>query len=137
MQEASSVGVSELPEFPAATAATTAPAPGSPSANLVNARFSRIRHEDSAVLKLKGLPYTTVEQQLLDFFKGFNVKKIAFVYEPDGRPSGLVSDISITRQQLLALPAHVATLEHSLLTRALRYAGFRRIRDEGGSTSRK
>ena len=92
MQENStaSVGVSsELPatsEFPAATAA--AAAPGSPGAS---GRFSRIRHEDSAVLKLKGLPYTTVEQQLLDFFKGYNVLKIAFVYEPDGRPSGLVS----------------------------------------------
>lgn len=117
MQEPSSVGVSELPEFPpATTAATTAPAPGSPSSNLANARFSRIRHEDSAVLKLKGLPYTTVEQQLLDFFKGFNVKKIAFVYEPDGRPSGLVSYICFTRHRLLPMRAHPVTSVHSLLT---------------------
>ena len=63
--------------------------PGSP--NDRGAFSQRIRHEDSAVLKLKGLPYTTVEQQLLDFFKGYSVKQIAFVYEPDGRPSGLVS----------------------------------------------
>jgi hypothetical protein len=64
--------------------------PGSPNDSR-GAFTQRIRHEDSAVLKLKGLPYTTVEQQLLDFFKGYSVKKIAFVYEPDGRPSGLVS----------------------------------------------
>lgn len=45
--------------------------------------------EDSAVLKLKGLPYSTTEQQILDFFAGYEVQRVAFVYEPDGRPSGL------------------------------------------------
>lgn len=41
------------------------------------------------MLKLKGLPYSTTEQQIFDFFSGFKMTKVAFVYEPDGRPSGL------------------------------------------------
>jgi hypothetical protein len=49
------------------------------------------KQEDSAVLKLKGLPYTASSHQIYDFFAGFNVNEVAFVYEPDGRPSGLVS----------------------------------------------
>jgi hypothetical protein len=52
---------------------------------------------ESAVLKLKGLPYITTEQQILEFFQGFNVSSVAFVYEPDGRPSGLVSGPSCLR----------------------------------------
>mmetsp|Transcript_28108 Transcript_28108/g.75907 ORF Transcript_28108/g.75907 Transcript_28108/m.75907 type:complete len:391 (+) Transcript_28108:35-1207(+) len=45
--------------------------------------------ETSAVLKMKGLPYNTSQEQILDFFSGFAVKNISFVGEPDGRPSGL------------------------------------------------
>lgn len=52
------------------------------------------RKEESAILKLKGLPYTTTEQQILEFFNGFNVSSVAFVYEPDGRPSGLVGGVA-------------------------------------------
>lgn len=46
-------------------------------------------------------PYTTSEQQVLDFFAGYNVNEVAFVYEPDGRPSGLVGgrcDLEATPQ---------------------------------------
>ena len=37
-----------------------------------------------------GLPYSTSAQQIYDFFAGYDVKRIDFVLEPDGRPSGLV-----------------------------------------------
>ena len=56
------------------------------------------KQEDSAVLKLKGLPYTASSHQIYQFFAGFNLNEVAFVYEPDGRPSGLVS-----RRRLLLL----------------------------------
>ena len=46
--------------------------------------------QESAVLKLKGLPFNTSQEQVHEFFSGFAVKSIAFVGEPDGRPSGLV-----------------------------------------------
>lgn len=45
--------------------------------------------ETSCCVKLKGLPYSTSAQQIYDFFVGFDVKRIDFVLEPDGRPSGL------------------------------------------------
>lgn len=59
------------------------------------------RENDSRVLKLKGLPYTTSEQQVLDFFAGYNVQEVAFVYEPDGRPSGLAFAEFATREEAL------------------------------------
>jgi hypothetical protein len=37
------------------------------------------------------LPYSTSEKDIIDFFEGYPVLEVAFVYEPDGRPSGLVS----------------------------------------------
>lgn len=69
--------------------------PAAPSTSLVTKP-----QEDSCVLKLKGLPYTTSEEQIRKFFEGFAVKTVAFVYEPDGRPSGLVSHALI----YIALP---------------------------------
>eukprot|EP00878_Enallax_costatus_P011916 GHUV01012440.1.p1 GENE.GHUV01012440.1~~GHUV01012440.1.p1 ORF type:complete len:351 (+),score=95.24 GHUV01012440.1:408-1460(+) len=56
---------------------------------------------DSKVLKLKGLPYTTSEAQVLEFFAGYNVNEVAFVYEPDGRPSGLAFAEFATREEAL------------------------------------
>jgi hypothetical protein len=61
----------------------------------------------SSCLKLKGLPYNTSEQQIYEFFEGFKVGKVAFVYEPDGRPSGLVSDDGAGRRQRPAAAAIV------------------------------
>ena len=52
----------------------------------------RSSQETSTILKMKGLPYTTSTPQVEEFFAGYIVKSVAFVYEPDGRPSGLVSD---------------------------------------------
>lgn len=54
-------------------------------------RFRNLPMSDSCVLKLKGLPYSTTEQEIYDFFVGYEVRKVAFVLESDGRPSGLVS----------------------------------------------
>ena len=45
----------------------------------------------SNVLKLKGLPYSTTKEQSFDFFKEYALLDVGFVYEPDGRASGLVS----------------------------------------------
>lgn len=53
-------------------------------------RLRNVPMSDSCVLKLKGLPYSTTEQEIYDFFVGYEVRKVAFVLESDGRPSGLV-----------------------------------------------
>ncbi len=37
-----------------------------------------------------GLPYNVTEEQIREFFSGFEISSIKFVHEPDGRPSGLV-----------------------------------------------
>ncbi len=47
--------------------------------------------------------------QIYEFFDGFDVIKVAFVLEPDSRPSGLVRDgLTISRP---ALPAHLSPLQ--------------------------
>ena len=45
----------------------------------------------SNVLKLKGLPYSTTKEQIFEFFSEYALLGVGFVYEPDGRASGLVS----------------------------------------------
>ena len=40
--------------------------------------------------KLKGLPYSATEQDIRNFFDGFEILGVHWVSEPDGRPSGLV-----------------------------------------------
>ncbi|KAG1672723.1 hypothetical protein FOA52_005201 [Chlamydomonas sp. UWO 241] len=45
--------------------------------------------ESSAILKLKGLPYDTNEASVRSFFADYSLESVKFVYEPDGRPSGL------------------------------------------------
>ena len=37
------------------------------------------------------MPYSATEDQVREFFAGYEVNAVHFVYEPDGRPSGLVS----------------------------------------------
>lgn len=59
------------------------------------------RQENSAVLKLKGLPYSTSDEQVAKFFEGFKIKRVAFVYEPDGRPSGLAFAEFETKEEAL------------------------------------
>ena len=61
-----------------------------------------------------GLPYSTTDQQVRDFFLGQNIKDVKFVFEPDGRPSGLVRFILLAwltymrgGKTMLLLPAGV------------------------------
>jgi hypothetical protein len=113
--------------------------PGSPNGSR-GAFSQRIRHEDSAVLKLKGLPYTTAEQQLLEFFKGYNVKNIAFVYEPDGRPSGLVRPHASApghppRWHCMRQPQGPHRAACAPTAGGLPLAGLRRVRDAGGGSA--
>lgn len=68
----------------------------------VSSRPTCARHLAAAgVLKLKGLPYTTTEAEVRAFFDGFNVSNVQFVYEPDGRPSGLAFAEFPTREEAL------------------------------------
>jgi len=46
--------------------------------------------QPTAPAALLQLPYSTSEAEILEFFSNYSVTEIAFVYEPDGRPSGLV-----------------------------------------------
>lgn len=55
------------------------------------------------MLKLKGLPYSTTHQDVMNFFAGFRVRRVEFVLEADGRPSGLVSGIKPPQACLAAL----------------------------------
>lgn len=96
--------------------------------------------EDSAVLKLKGLPYSTTEDDIRTFFAAYNVKEVAFVKEPDGRPSGLVSQLADERCSRGAarrprLPAWLAPVcaARPCLTRCASrraVAGVCRVRDQ-------
>jgi hypothetical protein len=56
----------------------------------IQAALARMRLAWRLTTAVLRRPYTTSEQQVLDFFAGYNVNEVAFVYEPDGRPSGLV-----------------------------------------------
>ncbi|GAX83407.1 hypothetical protein CEUSTIGMA_g10832.t1 [Chlamydomonas eustigma] len=60
-----------------------------------------VSSEPSSILKLKGLPYAATERQIRDFFNGQIVKTVRFVFEPDGRPSGLAFAEFETREEAL------------------------------------
>lgn len=52
-------------------------------------------------------PYSTSDKDIIDFFAEYTVIEVAFVYEPDGRPSGLVSNklsVSVARLVRWMLP---------------------------------
>eukprot|EP00210_Caulerpa_lentillifera_P008003 g7642.t1 len=70
----------------------------------VRERLRSVPMSDSCVLKLKGLPYSTTEQEIYDFFTGYEVRKVAFVLESDGRPSGLAfAEFDSTEEALRAM----------------------------------
>jgi hypothetical protein len=80
---------------------------------------------DSKVLKLKGLPYSTSENDIHNFFSGFQLTDVAFVYEPDGRPSGLVSGTYTIVTELLgrSMPAWPSMMQPVCATQLLARCG--------------
>lgn len=56
-----------------------------------------LRH--NTVVKLKGLPYKAVVEDVLQFFASFSLQqdKVLFKLKPDGRPSGEVRFIQLSR----------------------------------------
>lgn len=44
----------------------------------------------STVVKMKGLPFSITEREVREFFGDLRVRRVAFVMEEDGRPSGMV-----------------------------------------------
>jgi len=46
-------------------------------------------HSTSNVLKLKGIPWSATEEQLYQFFQGYQISKAYVLYQGDGRPSGM------------------------------------------------
>lgn len=85
-----------------ATAPSSKPAEASSILKLKGADCRRVQDAGSACASMAypaltspcecaGLPYSTSEREIRDFFAGYEVKGIRFVFEPDGRPSGLVS----------------------------------------------
>lgn len=70
----------------------------------VQNKIRSVPMSDSCVLKLKGLPYSTTEQEIYDFFSGYEIRKVAFVLESDGRPSGLAfAEFDSTEEALRAM----------------------------------
>ncbi|GFR41617.1 hypothetical protein Agub_g2342 [Astrephomene gubernaculifera] len=57
--------------------------------------------ESSAILKLKGLPYSATEEDIRQFFAPYELKGVSFVYEPDGRPSGLAFAEFVSKEEAL------------------------------------
>ncbi|KAG2452074.1 hypothetical protein HYH02_003110 [Chlamydomonas schloesseri] len=65
------------------------------------ARQRQTADQSSAILKLKGLPYTATEDDIRNFFAPYDLKGISFVYEPDGRPSGLAFAEFVSKEEAL------------------------------------
>ncbi|KAG2488109.1 hypothetical protein HYH03_013258 [Edaphochlamys debaryana] len=65
--------------------------------------LARQRQADqtSAILKLKGLPYSATEEDIRQFFAPYELKTVSFVYEPDGRPSGLAFAEFVSKEEAL------------------------------------
>ncbi|EFJ47748.1 hypothetical protein VOLCADRAFT_117772 [Volvox carteri f. nagariensis] len=57
--------------------------------------------QSSAILKLKGLPYSATENDIRQFFAPYELKGVSFVYEPDGRPSGLAFAEFVSKEEAL------------------------------------
>ncbi|KXZ50577.1 hypothetical protein GPECTOR_16g752 [Gonium pectorale] len=57
--------------------------------------------QSSAILKLKGLPYSATEDDIRQFFAPYELKGVSFVYEPDGRPSGLAFAEFVSKEEAL------------------------------------
>lgn len=96
-----------------------APAPTSSTPSTAAAPPPAKPQEDSAVLKLKGLPYNTTEEAIRKFFAGFQIEEINFVYEPDGRPSGLAFAEFSDKEEAVKVCGHAALSSAHLLEQLL------------------
>lgn len=47
-------------------------------------------------VKLRGLPFKALEQDISDFFEGFNVQRALLKRYPDGRPNGEVMRVILS-----------------------------------------
>ena len=47
-------------------------------------------------VKLRGLPFKALEQDISEFFEGFNVQRALLKRYPDGRPNGEVSSVILS-----------------------------------------
>ena len=56
----------------------------------------------SGCVKLRGLPFKALEQDISDFFDGYNVQRALLKRYPDGRPNGEVAPAILS--QLLCVP---------------------------------
>ena len=57
----------------------------------------------SCCVKLRGLPFKALEQDISDFFDGYNVQRALLKRYPDGRPNGEVPAAILS--QVLHAPA--------------------------------
>jgi len=56
-----------------------------------NASSAELNLREGAVsVKLRGLPFKALEQDISDFFEGYNVQRALLKRYPDGRPNGEV-----------------------------------------------
>lgn len=90
------------PDLTAAQSAAGAPqfVPGPGSAGAAS-QIAQRPPETSAILKLKGLPYSATEDDIRGFFSPYELKTVSFVYEPDGRPSGLAFAEFVSKDEAL------------------------------------
>ena len=51
----------------------------------------------SVSVKLRGLPFKALEQDISDFFEGYNVQRALLKRYPDGRPNGEVPAATLSR----------------------------------------
>lgn len=59
-------------------------------AGMGSVREGSCDEQGSRIVKLKGLPYRVLKSEIVQFFEGIPVVYVHFVYEADGRLSGLV-----------------------------------------------
>lgn len=71
----------------------------------------------SCCVKLRGLPFKALEQDISDFFDGYNVQRALLKRYPDGRPNGEVPAAILS--QLLCVP-YVITGAHNFFLQTCR-----------------
>ena len=62
----------------------------------------------AASVKLRGLPFKALEQDISDFFDGFNVQRALLKRYPDGRPNGEVMRHILSRTLAFIQPTYIS-----------------------------